>query len=180
MDNMRCVDTIRKLDELLQLIEESKPSFLSGKITVDQDEVIARLKDIRFNIPTEFSQSVWITNERMKILAEAENDAEQIRQDARQESKRLIEKSEITQFARERAGCIIETAEVTAKEIQQGSIAYAQDALQDMENSLKATLDMVHKEVQNFEANITNLLGEAFDHRQELKDMNDKLDEIEE
>lgn len=176
MESARDAEIIKLLDKLEILIEDSKTSFLSSKITVDKSELTDIISDIRIKLPTELSNAVWIVDERKKILEEAEGQAQCIIEDAKEQAKMLIEKSEITQFAKERAGCIVESARVNAKEIQQGSIEYAQDTFMDMEQKLKNTLDMMHAESQNFEANITEMLREAFDNRQELKEMIARLD----
>ena len=177
MESTRDAEIIKLLDKLEILIEDSKTSFLSSKITVDKTELTDIISDIRIKLPTELSNAVWIVDERKKILEEAEGQAQCIIEDAKEQAKMLIEKSEITQFAKERASCIVENAKMNSKEIQKGSIEYAQDMCAHMEKKLKNTLDMVHAEAQNFEANITEMLREAFDNRQELKDMLVKLEE---
>lgn len=177
MENARCGEIALLLDQLEDLIDEGKTSFLSGKISIDKDAMIELIREIRLKLPTEVQQSVWIVEERNKILSEAQKEAHLIVEEAREQAQTLIEKNEITQFARERAGCILETAKEDAKQIHRGSVEYAQDTCRDMEQHLKNTLEVVHDEVQNFEAHITDMLRQVYDNRQELKEMGMQIEQ---
>ena len=176
MENARCGEIALLLDQLEDLIDEGKTSFLSGKISIDKDAMIELVREIRLKLPTEVQQSVWIVEERNKILSEAQKEAHLIVEEAREQAQAMIERNEITQFARERATSIVETAKEDAKQIHRGSIEYAQDTCRYMEQHLKNTLEAVHDEVQNFEAYITDMLRQVYDNRQELKEMGIQLD----
>ncbi len=176
MENARCGEIALLLDQLEDLIDEGKTSFLSGKISIDKEAMIELVRDIRLKLPTEVQQSVWIVEERNKILSEAQKEARLIVEEAREQAQSMIEKNEITQFARERAACILETAKEDAKQIHKGSIEYAQDTCRDMEQHLKNTLEAIHDEVQTFEGYITDMLRQVYDNRQELKEMGIQLD----
>lgn len=171
VENARCGEIALLLDQLEDLIDEGKTNFLSGKISIDKDTMVELIREIRLKLPTEVQQSVWIVEERSKILSEAQKEAHLIVEEAREQAQNLIEKNEITQFARERAACIIETAKEDAKQIHRGSVEYAQDTCRDMEQHLKDTLEAVHSEVQVFEAHIMDMLRQVYDNRQELKEM---------
>lgn len=176
MENARCGEIALLLDRLEDLIEEGKTNFLSGKISIDKEAMTELVRDIRLKLPTEVQQSVWIIEERNKILSEAQKEAHLIIEEAREQAESMIDKNEITQFARERAACIIATAKEDAKQIHKGSIDYAQDTCRDMEQHLKNTLEAIHEEVQNFEGYITDMLRQVYDNRQELKVMGIQLD----
>lgn len=180
MEDARCGEIAVLLDQLEDLIEEGKSSFLSGKIAVDKNQMVEVIRDIRLKLPTEVQHSVWIVEERNKILNEAEKEAHVIIEDAREQMQSMIEKNQITLFAKERAENIVATAKEEAKNMHRGAILYAQDTCKDVEQRLKYTLETVHQEVQNFESYITDLLREVYDNRQELKQMSQKIEEAEE
>ncbi len=180
MEDARCGEIVVLLDQLEELIEEGKTNFLSGKVAVDKDEMLDIIRDIRLKLPTEVQQSVWIMEERNKILEEAKKEAYVIVEEAREEMQRMIEKDQITEFAKERAENIVATAKADAKEMHMGAVAYAQDTCKDVEERLKYTLDSIHQEVQGFESYITDLLRDVYDNRQELKEMSVQLEQEEE
>lgn len=179
MEDARCGEIVVLLDQLEELIEEGKTNFLSGKVAIDKEQMIDIIRDIRLKLPTEVQQSVWIMDERNKILDQAEKEAHIIVEEAREQRQMMIERDQITEFAKERAENIIATAKADAKEMHMGAIAYAQDTCKDVEQRLKFTLESVHQEVQAFESYITDLLRDVYDNRQELKEMSVQLEQEE-
>lgn len=179
MENARCGELSVLLDQLEDLIEDAKSSFLSGKVAVDKNDMIDIIRDIRLKLPTEVRQSVWIVEERNKIIDEARTQACVIIEEAREQAQNLIENNQITQFAKERAENIIATAKDDAKQMHCGAIEYAQDTCKDVEDKLKGTLESIHQEVQKFESYITDMLRDVYDNRQELKELSTQLQENE-
>lgn len=175
MEDARCGEIAVLLDQLEDLIETGKSGFLSSKVTIDKEEMLETIREIRLKLPTEVQQSVWIVEERNKILAEAQKEAHVIIEEAREQAQSLIETSQITQFAKERAENIVATAKDDAMKMHCGAIDYAQDTCKDVEDRLKATLESVHQEVQNFEAYITDMLRDVYDNRQELKQLGNQI-----
>lgn len=163
------------LDQLEDLIECGKSILLSGKVTVDKESMLETIRDIRLKLPTEVQQSIWIVEERKKIIEQAQNQAHLIIEEAREQAQTLIETDQITQFAKERAENIITTAKEDALQMQYGAIDYAQDTCKDVEEHLKATLESIHGEVQAFESYITDMLREIYDNRQELKELSNRI-----
>ena len=176
MENARCGEIAVLLDQLEDLIEEGKSSFLSGKVAIDKNEMIEVIRDIRLKLPTEVQQSVWIIEERNKILNEAQKEAVVIVEEAREQMQSMIERDQITVFAKERAENIISTAKEDAKQMHRGAIDYAQETCKEVEQRLKYTLESIHQEVQAFESYITDMLREVYDNRQELKEMSNQIE----
>ncbi|MBQ1274749.1 MAG: ATPase [Cellulosilyticum sp.] len=179
MENARCGEISVLLDQLEDLIEDGKTNFLSGKVAIDKELMLDIIRDIRLKLPTEVQQSVWIIEERNKIIDEAQKEAYVIREEAREEMQMMIEKDQITQYAKERAEYILLTAKEDAKQMHMGAVEYAQDTCKDVEQRLKFTLESIHQEVQVFESYITDLLREVYDNRQELKEMSAQIEQQE-
>lgn len=177
MENNRCGEISILLDQLEDLVEDGKASFLSNKISVNREEVIDIIRDIRLKLPTEVQQSVWIVEERNKILAEAQKEARMITEEAHEQLQALIDQHEITQYAKETAENIIQTARQDAREIHLGAVEYAEQTFKEMEHKLKGTLDTIHKLTITFENDITDTLRALYDNRQELKVLNAQINE---
>jgi len=175
VENSKCGEIAILLDQLEDVIEEGKSSFLSNKISIDREQMIDVIRDIRLKLPTEVQQSIWIVEERNKILAEAQKEAHIIIEEAHDKLQSLIEKHEITQYATERAELIIETARQDARQIHMGSVEYAEDIFKDVELRLKTSLETIHKEMQEFENYVTDVLREIYDNRQELKGITNQI-----
>lgn len=176
MENSRCVEIELLLNQLEELVEESKSGFLSSRVAIDKEEVLDIIRDIRLKLPTEVKHSMWIVEERNKILSEAQEEAAVIIQEANEQVENMITKHEIMQFARERAEEIVESAREDAKEMHRGAVDYAQATCKDVELRLKRTLEAIHQEVQDFEGYITDMLREVYDNRQELKELSNRID----
>lgn len=160
------------LDVMEELLEDGKPSFLSGnKIALDKDEMMECIHDIRNKLPTELQQSVWIVEERNKILAQAQGDANIMLEEAQETLDRMIDQHEITKYAEERSQFIIDAARRDAREIHMGAAEYADHTIKQVELKLKGTLETIHREAQAFEAFVTDVMRTLYEHRQQLKDM---------
>lgn len=157
------------LEQMENIVEDGKSSFITGKVAVEKEELLEFIRDIRLKLPTELRQSVWIVEERNKILAEAQTEAEVIIQEAQETLHKMVEQHEITKYAENRSQYILENARKDSREIHQGAIEYADSVLKDAEMRLKESLDIVHKEVQVFEQYMGDVLRTIYEHRQELK-----------
>lgn len=175
MENARCGEIAILLDQLEDLIEEGKANFLSGKIAIDKEQMVEIIREIRLKLPTEVQQSVWIVEERNKILSEAQKEAHIIVNEAHEKLQSMIEQHEITQYAKERAENIIETAREDARQIHMGAVEYAEDTFKEVEQKLKSTLENMHQDMLGFENNVTDVLRQLYDNRQELKGLGNKI-----
>lgn len=178
VENAKCGEIVLLLDQLDELIENGKTNFISGKVSVDKDQVVEIINEIRLNLPTEVHQSVWIIEERNKILSEAQNEAHLMIEEANERLTSLIDQHEITQYAREKAESIIETAKSDARQIHMGAVDYAEELFKETEKQLKETLESVHQDVQKFENDITDTLRNLQENRQELKEMTNQIVKI--
>lgn len=150
--------------ELEELIETAPLKGLARKsISLDKEEVLAIISDIKTLIPEEVNQAIWINRERQRIITEAKVEAEKIIEQANQEAlvkakegkeyeenlkqqfDDIVESNEVVERAKERASEIISKAESYAIEIREGSIEYAEDVIGSLEQSLIETLEIVKR-----------------------------------
>ena len=150
--------------ELEELIEHAPLKGLARKsISIDKEEILAIINDIKTLMPEEVNQAIWINRERQRIITEAKAEAEQIIEQANQEAQikakegeqfeenlkqqfnDIVESSEVVERAKERATEIISRAESYAVEIREGSIEYAEDVISSVEQNLIETLEIVKR-----------------------------------
>jgi len=81
---------VSEFNELLKRIEhilqEARRLPLTHRVLVDEEELRTLLNQIGHVLPEEMRQARWIVQERDKILAQAAQDAEQMREEARQDT----------------------------------------------------------------------------------------------
>ena len=71
---MEIEDMLASIDEIL---EQSKSVPFSDKVMVERSEIMEITKEIRLRLPTEIEQSKWVLEEKNRILADAQKEAEE-------------------------------------------------------------------------------------------------------
>ena len=98
------------LETLEDILEKSKNVPFTDKCIVEKNEILDIIKEIRLNLPDELKQAKWIKEERERIIAEAQKDAEDLMKEAENRIISMIDEHEITKKAYEQKAQIIETA----------------------------------------------------------------------
>ncbi|MHB1954549.1 MAG: ATPase [Sulfobacillus sp.] len=124
------------LERIDELIHHAHRLPWTGRILVDANELTTLLGQVQHVLPEEVRQAQWIVAERDRILKDAMDQAQALKEDAQKEVLRQAENSEIVHKARERAQQLTEQARLSALEIHQGSRAYADEILARLETEL--------------------------------------------
>ena len=132
-------------DNLEELIAEAGRIPLTGKVVVNEDELIEVIEQIRNSLPDELRQARWVLKERKRIIADAENEAREIVQQAKDYTAKLDDENEITKLARQQAEEILLKAQEEAREIRLGSHAYAERVLVKVEEVLDNLTESVQR-----------------------------------
>lgn len=163
------LEIIELFEELESMIRNaSSIPFSSHKCSLEREDALNIINDIKAVIPEEVTQAVWINKERQKIITKAKQDAEEIVTQAQREAERVkseyeknveelkknseevvkayVEASDPVALAEEKANAIVQRAEKIATEIRLGSIEYAEDVLASVEHSLKGMLEEVSRD----------------------------------
>ena len=83
------MDILQLVNEIEDLLEDASSVPLSRKVMVDPDEMYEILGDIRQNLPEEIKQARWITEEKERILTEAQQESNEIRATANKDADRI-------------------------------------------------------------------------------------------
>lgn len=141
------------LEKLEDVVENGWVIPLTGKTMVNKKEMIELLKEIRVMLPDEIKQAKWIKEERQRFLFEAQQEANSLLQEAENRISSMIDESEITRKSYEQANETIINAQKTAREIKDGSLAYADEILSKMEETLKEAYLEIHKNKEELKNN---------------------------
>ena len=110
---------------------------------VDKEEMLEIIKEIRIKLPDELKQAKWVKEERQRILAEAQKEADGIVKEAENRIISMIDEHEITRKAYEQKAQIIETANEMSREISQGTKEYADNVLGSIQTALEDALKVI-------------------------------------
>ena len=64
------------LDNLEELLESGAKVPFSSKVMVDAEELREIIEEMRLKIPDELKQAKWVKEERQRIIADAEAEAQ--------------------------------------------------------------------------------------------------------
>ena len=141
------------LDNLEELLESGAKVPFSSKVMVDAEELREIIEEMRLKIPDELKQAKWVKEERQRIIADAESEAQKRLNDTQNQIVNMIDEHVITKHAQEQKEQILENANKVAKEISIGTREYADALLEKVEEVLKETIDVVHKNRKELKSN---------------------------
>ena len=141
------------LDNLEELLESGAKVPFSSKVMVDAEELREIIEEMRLKIPDELKQAKWVKEERQRIIADAEAEAQKRLNDTQNQIVNMIDEHVITKQAQEQKEQILENANKVAKEISIGTREYADALLEKVEEVLKETIDVVHKNRKELKKN---------------------------
>lgn len=134
------MDIFKLLDTLEDMLDESKKVPLTGKAMIDKDEALDIIKEMRLKLPEELKQAKVIKEEHDRIIDKANEEADQIVKEAEKRIISMIDEHEITKKACEKKNEIIENANDMAREITNGTRRYADDMLEEIQNTLEKAI----------------------------------------
>lgn len=142
------MDVLKLIDEIEDILENGSSLPFSNKVMVDVDEIYEVIREIRIKLPDEIKQATWIKEERQRILAEAQKDADTVLNEAESRLEELIEEDEITKKAKEMAEKIVTKAQNNAKDIRLGALEYADNILLETQKNLKVLIEELNENRQ--------------------------------
>ena len=137
------MDIQHLVDRLEQALNESTRVPLSAYLLVNEEKVYSLLDQMRVAVPEEIKRANRVEAEKDRILAQAKEEAERIRELSRQEAGELVKRDAIVNAAQHRAENILERARRDAEALRQDADVYIVDVLQRLEQDLARTMTVV-------------------------------------
>lgn len=138
------MDVLNLIDEVEDIVESGTSLPFTNKVMVNKEELLDIVKEIRIKLPDEIKQATWIKDERQRILADAQKDADNILNEAEYKLEELIVEEEIIKIANNRAEEIVARAQHKAKEIRIGAMEYADSLLLETQENLKEMIQLLN------------------------------------
>lgn len=131
------------LDHLEKLVATN--FRLAGKVWIDKEELEELLQKIRIALPDEIKEAEWVSREKERYLAQAQEEAKRILREAENYAERLVREDQITAKAEGEARRILAAAKQNAAEIENDALQYANQVLERLDENLDRTLKVVRK-----------------------------------
>jgi F0F1-type ATP synthase membrane subunit b/b' len=145
------MDIQHLIDRLEQVLAESRRIPLSANLIVDEDRLFNIIDQMRVSIPEEVKRANRVEAEKDRILAQAQEEAERIRDLAKHEATDLVRRDTVMVSAQTRADTILERARRDAEMIRQESDVYALDVLAKLEEDLLRSLSVIRNGMRKLE-----------------------------
>ncbi|MDR1028419.1 MAG: ATPase [Clostridiales Family XIII bacterium] len=161
------------LDEIEEICETSASMpLISNKIVIDKAEMMEIVGEIRQTLPEEVQQAQFIKNERQRILDEAKHEYELLIKDAEKQVEIMVDQSEITSQAKQRARDMLNNAENNVKQLKMGTFEYIDKILFDFQEKMDLLNGKYFGEMfTNLQTTFEQINGKLMENRNEIKDL---------
>jgi cell division septum initiation protein DivIVA len=137
------MDIQHLVDRLDQILNDSYRVPLSAYLLVHEDQIFNIIDQMRVAVPEEIRRANRIEAEKDRILAQAQEESERIRELAKQEAAELLKRDAIMASAQQRADNILERARRDGEALRQDADAYIVEVLMKLEEDLMRALGVV-------------------------------------
>ena len=131
------------LESIENIIESGKRLPFSHKVIIDQEQLLEIINQIRLKLPEELKEAKVIKDQHDRIISKANEEANEIVKEAENRIISMIDEHEITKKAYEQKNKIIENANDMAREISNGTKAYADSILESVQVTLEDALKVI-------------------------------------
>ena len=134
-------DVQRLIDMLYTMIDEAKSvAFSAEKCTINRDEALDILDEMRSKLPLELKKAKELIAARNDYVAGAKKEVEKMMRQAELDAKTIVSESEVIQQARQKSADIIHRAEERSRELYRVANTYTEDALRRTEEAIQTAL----------------------------------------
>jgi hypothetical protein len=142
------MDIQHLIDRLEDLVDEGRHMPFSKFTMIDEERALEIIDQMRISIPEEIEKASRVLAQRDRILAQANEEAARVIQQARERGDQLIDREAMVQAAQSRAANIVEQARQEAEGITTDADQYVLDNLTALEQRLIKMLSEVRAGIQ--------------------------------
>ena len=133
------------IDQLEERLRQGRQVPFTTQRVIDANEFSEMLERLRITVPSSVMESERMLRERDRILNDAETEAQQLIQHAKQRARELISENSIITLSRDEGERIMQQSELAARRRTDEADAYAARVLEE----LSAKLQTITKQVDN-------------------------------
>lgn len=131
------------LRSALEIVVNAKPMPLSSSVRIEREELVELLEGALARLPEEIKQARWLLKEREDFLVETRRKAEGIMEEARVQTERMVQRTEVVRQANHVSQRILDDANEDARRLRHEAEDYADKKLASFEIVLDRTLKTV-------------------------------------
>ncbi|MBP7693569.1 MAG: hypothetical protein KA764_16725 [Anaerolineales bacterium] len=146
------MDILHLVDRLEEVFNEGRPIPLTRKLAVDEDRVLELIDQMRVSIPEEVKKAQQILNQRDKILAQAQEEADRTVKLAQEKALQLVERETLVEQAKLRAADLMRQAQADAEGIRADADDYVLDVLTRLETETARSLQQIRNGISKLSA----------------------------
>ncbi len=139
------MEILQIIDLLEDRVEQAKNIPLLNRAFVDKEELLEEIEKLRLSLPEDMKQARLIKEDRKRILAEAQSEADEIINNAKLKTEKMISEHEITKKAYEQANQIVVAAQKNSKELRMGARQYVDSLFADTDAKLTKAQSIIRK-----------------------------------
>ena len=121
-------------------------------VSINEEKFLDIIDQMRVTIPDEIKKAQQLLNQRDRILAQAQEEANRTLQLAREKGEQVVEKDSIVQAAQARSEQIISQARNEAEITRRDADAYVMETLTKIESEVEKYLKQVRNGIQVLQA----------------------------
>ncbi|MCB9434961.1 MAG: hypothetical protein H6668_23615 [Ardenticatenaceae bacterium] len=137
------MDIQHLVDRLEEVFNNSLRVPLSAYLLINEDQIFSIIDQMRVAVPEEVKRANRIEAEKERILAQAHEEANRIRELAKQEASELVRRDSVLMAAQQRSDNILERGRREADVLRQDADAYVVEVLTRLEEDLLRYLSVV-------------------------------------
>lgn len=154
------MDIQQLVDRLEELIDNSRMLPLSAYRLVEEDKIYHLIDQMRVTIPEEVKRANRVEAEKDRVLAQAHEEADRIRDLAKQEAEELVKRDAIVASAQQRSENILERSRRDADALRSDADLYVIDVLTKLEEDLLRSLAVVRNGMRKVQVEQEAGIGE--------------------
>ncbi len=140
------------VEELIDEVRQARSLPLSQNALVDREKMLSRLETLLRGLPEELRAARWMVREREVFMRRANEQASEIINRARSESKRLVSQSHVLEEAVAEVNALVRRAEgearrtrLEAEDIADGVLESLETLIGDLAARVNSTRTILHR-----------------------------------
>ena len=145
------MDILALVDRIEELFNDSRAVPFTRSVVVDEDKMLDIIDQMRVTVPEEVKKAQQVTQQRDRILAQAQEEANRIVALAKEKAEQIVEREAIVKSAQTRGAQIIAQAREEAANTRHDADDYVIESLQAMEEEVTKLLTQVRNGIRKIE-----------------------------
>jgi hypothetical protein len=153
------VDILYLVDRLENMIASSRHMPLVNQIILKESDILNIVDQLRTTIPDEIKQARRVIQDKERILAQAQADANALLARAREESEQAVNREGLLKAAETRSQEMVRRAEEQAEQLKNEADSYVVETLRALRDHLTSIETDIGRSILSIEKGLASLEG---------------------